>query len=89
MNIIKNHHTKTIEEMGNEYDNIYSRDSLIKLEDYNATFLKKIIEDSNVSYVTVNNMEAQWILNSLRWRIVSKIKVPNFMKKIIKKVAKR
>lgn len=89
MNIIKNYHIKTIDEMGEDYNKIYVKDSLIKLDDKNSRVLKCIIERSNNTGETVNSMEAQWILNSLRWKIVSKIKVPNFIKKIIKKVARR
>ena len=37
---------------------------------------------------SLNNAETTWILNSLKWRIVSKIKIPNIIKKIVKKVVR-
>lgn len=88
MKIIGKHHTKTILEMGNDYHKIYSKDDLIELNDTNSLELRNMIEKSYDTNETVNSMEAQWILNSLKWKIVSKIKVPNFVKKAVKKVIK-
>lgn len=88
MKIIGKHHTKTILEMGNDYHKIYSKDDLIELNDTNSLELRNMIEKSYDTNETVNSMEAQWILNSLKWRIVSKIKIPNFVKKAVKKVIK-
>lgn len=85
---IKNYHTKTSIEMGKEYSSIYMNDSLIELTSENATNLKIMIEENYETNETINSMEAQWILNSLKWRIVSKIKVPNFIKKVVRKVIK-
>ncbi len=88
MKIIGKHHTKTILEMGNDYHKIYSKDDLIELNDTNSLELRNMIEKSYDTNETVNSMETQWILNSLKWKIVSKIKVPNFVKKAVKKVIK-
>ena len=89
MNVIKNYHTKTIEEMGKDYSDIYSKDKAIKLSDENAKVLRYLIENSYETNETVNSMEAQWILNSLRWKIVSKIKVPTGLRNAIRKVTGR
>ena len=35
------------------------------------------------------SMETNWILNSMKWKIVSKINPPEWMKKIVRKVYRR
>ncbi|MBE6161601.1 MAG: glycosyltransferase [Firmicutes bacterium] len=85
---INDYHVKTIEEMGKDYYEIYNKDELIELNGTNSEAMKRIIEKSCYTTETVSSSEAAWIMNSLRWKIVSKIKVPEFMKKIIRKVVR-
>ena len=47
-----------------------------------------IIKENYQVKESVNNAETAWILNSLKWKIVSKIKVPNAIKKVVKKVVR-
>ncbi len=85
---IKNYKIKTTEEMASEYKDIY-KSKLIKLNDQNAEALRNIIEDNYKVNKSVSSVEAEWIMNSLRWKLVSKIKVPNVVKKGIKKIVGR
>lgn len=77
---------KTVNDMCNEYINIYRNQSLIDINQNNSSKLRKIIEDNYEVKSTVNSAETAWILNSMKWKIVSKIKVPEFIKKIVKKI---
>ena len=72
-----------------EYQDIYSKTKFIKLNSRNAENLRKIIENNYCVNSSISSLETEWILNSLKWRIVSKIKVPNGVKKIVKRVIKK
>ena len=72
--------------MSNEYKEIYNMTEKININKSNADCLKQIIKDNYQVKESVNNAETTWILNSLKWRIVSKIKVPSIVKKVVKKV---
>ena len=88
LNSINNYHIKTTEEMSCEYDNIYISQKTIKLNAQNAETLKNIIEANYKVTETISSAETAWILNSLKWKIVSKIKVPKSIKAIIRKAVK-
>lgn len=83
---ISKYHIKTLYEMGNDYKKIYDIPEIHELSKDNAEHLRKIIENNYEIKETVSSSETAWILNSLKWRIVSKIKVPNFVKKIARKI---
>ena len=89
LNSIKKYHIKTIDEMTSEYKEIYSDGKPTDLNDSNSQKLRKIIEDNYKLNESISSIESSWILNSLRWRIVSKIKVPNSIKKIVRKMVRR
>ena len=74
--------------MCDEYIKIYKNQKMLNVNDENCDALKKIIEDNYKVVETVNSAETSWILNSLRWKIVSKIKVPEFVKNVIRKIAR-
>lgn len=79
---------KTVEEMSREYEVIYKRQKYILLDEKNSKVLKEIIKDNYHVRETVSSAETAWILNSLKWKIVSKIKAPEFVKKIARKVVR-
>lgn len=82
---INKYHIKTIEEMVKEYDSIYDKNKIIidnnKLNNFIKTYTKKEI--------IFDNTALNIIVNSLKWKIVSKIKVPTNLKKFIKKIVKK
>ena len=82
---ISKYHIKTLNEMGNDYKKMYDIPKIHELNKDNAEYLRKIIENNYETKETVASSETAWILNSLKWRIVSKIKVPEFIKKIVRK----
>ena len=74
--------------MSNDYRKIYNITDKITINENNANYLKLIIKENYQVKESVNNAETAWILNSLKWKIVSKIKVPNAIKKVVKKVVR-
>ena len=85
---IKKYEIKTVKDMSLEYEKYYTTTDRINLNKENSTYLKKIIKENYEVKESLNNAETTWILNSLKWRIVSKIKIPNIIKKIVKKVVR-
>jgi len=85
---IKKYNIKTSKEMAIEYEKYYNKNSIIKLNDKNAEVLKEILTNANKIKNSVYDEEAQRIVNSLRWKIVSKIKVPQSLKNTIRRMMK-
>ena len=85
---IKNYKIKNVKEMSDDYREIYNITDKITINENNANYLKMIIKENYQVKESVNNAETAWILNSLKWKIVSKIKVPNAIKKVVKKVVR-
>lgn len=88
---VYNYNFKTLEEMGEDYDNIYT---LSEPKSVNATLLKEIITDeTNISVSYNPNMFAEHMLNeilsSAKWRLVSKIKVPKIISRPLKAILRR
>lgn len=79
---IKNYKIKTIKKMCDEYNIEYS--NLLKKKTYSMEKMKEIIKSNFKVNDNIDSVQLQWILNSRKWKIVSKIKVPNIIKKIIK-----
>ena len=74
--------------MAKEYNNIYKISKIIDIDENSANALKEIIENNFGVHDSIDTIMARKIMNSLKWRLVSKIKVPNSVKKIIRKVVK-
>lgn len=85
---IKKYHIKTINAMAKDYQAIYDKSKITELDDNNSNILRSILEANYEVKESINSAETAWILNSLKWRLVSKIKVPESIKKIVKKVMK-
>lgn len=88
VNNIKNYKVKTIEDMAQEYKNEYSKTNIVEVNDQNAKVLKDIIADNFEIHESIDTIMARRIMNSLKWKLVSKIKVPNVLKKIVRRVVK-
>ena len=85
--LIENYKIKTVYEMGKQYENIYDKYTKAKVVDYSLVQSKMLLADwlANNNTFGGNTYEAEYfrLLNSKRWKLVSKIRVPNGMKKII------
>ena len=71
--------------MVSEYSKLYSVSKKVDLNTENADALKKIIEESFDNKSGFSSTCVDMIMNSMKWKVVSKIKVPN----IVKRVARR
>ena len=86
---IKKYKIKSTREMADEYVEFYDNNKIISLSEKSTNTLKLLINNNFNVNETLSSAETIAIVNSLRWKVVSKIKIPNRMKKIIKKVMRR
>jgi len=90
INSLNNYKLKSTNEMCNEYKKIY--DSLleeVKEVDININSIFEKIKNSNdYDKMQINYVNYAWILNTLKWKIISKVKIPKFIKRLYQKVKK-
>ncbi len=88
INNIGKYKIKSVEEMCDEYKKIYQKQKLIKINEDSCKCLRNMISKNYEVLETVSSAETSWILNSMRWKIVSKIKVPEFVKNVVRKIVR-
>lgn len=88
INNIKKYKVKTIKEMTENYKSIYDKTDKKEINKDNINALKLIIENNFEIHESIDTIQARKIMNSLKWRLVSKIKVPKVVKKAVRKVVK-
>ncbi len=92
VNSVRNYEFKTVSQMGEEYNVIYDdKNAQSKTVDYAA--LRQVFKEekhfyscSNVVYDAAARNELNDILSSAKWRIVSKIRIPQSISKPAKKI---
>lgn len=85
---INKYKIKSTKEMADEYVKIYSKN--IKNNNKINEEVRNYIKESNKTNpapIIYNNCE--WVFSTLKWRIISKFKIPKKVKKIAKKVLRR
>ena len=88
---MKKYKIKNTKEMSKEYTKIYDENKLVSRNSENIESLQKIIEysiNSNKTDDSAYKYEYFRVINSLRWKMASKIKVPESIKKMISKAVK-
>ena len=83
---IKNYKIKSVDEMSQEYAEIYKKHFTNLDSKPNFAYMKDKIKKLSIQYVNSNVQNYEWILNSLKWRIVSKIEIPQFISKMYRKI---
>ncbi len=88
---VKNYDFKTVDKMGQDYLEVYSKKNIEANIDYDA--LKHIVKQEvilakNIIYNNEVEIMLDGILRSAKWRIVNKIKVPKFIAKPMKWILK-
>lgn len=79
---IKKYKIKTVGEMCLEYDNTYQ----IKTKpNKNINKLYEFIDNEDKNSDSLDSAQLKWILNSRKWKLISKIQVPNIVRKLIRK----
>ncbi|MBD9085046.1 glycosyltransferase [bacterium] len=79
---INKYKIKTTKEMASEYDQLYKN---TKPKAINLEKAKMMIKDSQKYVPNVSYSNYEWVFSTLKWRIISKIKLPKGIKKIIGK----
>jgi len=86
VNNINNIHIKSIEEMTKEYCKIYNDNFHFNGEtDSNITSRKRFFENVFSKNSLISISDSSWVFNTLKWRIISKIKVPDRIKNYLKR----
>lgn len=85
IDFINKYKIKTTKEMAEEYVKIYSKNMSNNNKIENDA--KELFKEYNRMAVIYNNYD--WVFNTLKWRIISKIKIPKTIKKVIKKVLRK
>jgi GT2 family glycosyltransferase len=86
INNLKNYDIKTTIEMAKEYNDFYKNQKTISISNESGKTLLNLINSKfSLNYNNDDSMELNAIKNSYRWKLVSKIKVPRIISKLIRK----
>ena len=80
---INKYKIKTTKEMALEYDQLYQN---ISPSDINLESAKQMIKDFPSYIPSVNYSNYEWVFSTLKWKIISKLKLPKSIKKVVRKV---
>ena len=86
INSIKNYKIKSVDEMDQEYSEIYQKHftNLDLKPEY--IYIKNKIKELSNEHANFNIQYYEQILNSLKWKVVSKIKIPKSISKIYRQI---
>jgi GT2 family glycosyltransferase/glycosyltransferase involved in cell wall biosynthesis len=88
---INNYKIRTTEVMASDYEKLYS-DSVIKDCNYNEEDIKSLIKKSDTYFSNITSMyypNYSWVFDTLKWRIISRFKIPMSIKRIYYKIRNR
>lgn len=77
---------RTTKEMDEEYKRIYEKNLKNKSSNIKYDEIKQLIKESSIPFGNVTIQNYAWILNTLKWKIISKLKIPQFIKRIHRKL---
>ena len=86
MKSIEEYKIKSTKTMANEYSKLYEKNLCGKIENINIDKLKNHIDDSTKSFYNAGMADNSWVFKTLKWRIISKVRIPRKIKRAIKKV---
>lgn len=81
---INNYKIVTTKEMSKKYKDIYSKEVTETMVELNE--LRKLMINNNIFSPNVSYSDYSWVFNTLKWRIISKIKIPRKIKQIYRKI---
>ena len=84
--IIKNiqkYKINSIDNMSKKYEIIYKKYIIEHNKKIDFNYMKENVETASPNYNPVIVSNYAWILDTLKWKIISKIKLPRFIKKIL------
>lgn len=86
---IQNYKIKTTKEMTKEYKIIYEKNKIDLKSSINYEEIKNLIKESSIPFGNVTIQNYAWILNTLKWKIISKLKIPKSIKKLYRKLKRK
>lgn len=89
-NIVSNinqYQFKTTKNMAKEYQKIYDT-NINAIESVNVSEIKRMLKESKKVCVNVTYSNYEWVFNTLKWKMVSKLKIPQSIKKIFRSMKK-
>ena len=89
MQSINDYKIKDTKTMAKEYSKIYDKNISGKVEKIDLEKVEDHLIESTKFYYNSTLLSYSWVFKTLKWRIISKIKIPRRIKKIIKKVTGR
>lgn len=85
INSINKYKYKTTLEMAKEYNKIYEK-HITNVGNIDYDGIKHLIKESAKDYNVESYPNYEWVFYTLKWRIISKIKLPKPIKKVIRKL---
>lgn len=91
---INNYRIKSVNDMALEYDQLYDNNAKIielKHDTLRSNLEKTVLIENIITQLSGKSYSDDYfaIINSRKWRLVSKIKIPKSGKKVVKKILKR
>lgn len=87
INSINNYKIMNTKEMSIPYEKIYNK--YLKDSKINNDKIKYNLVNNRSFRSFSSNPDYSWVFNTLKWKIISKVKIPKKIKKVIKKIIKR
>lgn len=85
INNLNKYKIKSVKKMSNEYKKIYSNDVLKDNKQIKVKEIRNLIKSSQQYIANVNYSNYEWVFDTVKWKIISKIKIPRKIKKMFKK----
>jgi len=85
---INNYSIRSTDDMVKDYENLYRKVS-VQNSSYEDKDIKHLIKISGIylyNTIKVEYPDYSWVFNTLKWRIISKLKIPQSIKEMYKKV---
>lgn len=80
---IQKYKINSIDNMSKKYDTVYKKHIIEHNKKIDFNYMKENIETVSPNYNPVVVSNYAWILDTLKWKIISKIKLPRFIKRIL------
>ena len=85
---IGEYNIKSTDEMDEESNKIYKKNKCDINAKVDNEYIKNKIKESSIPFGNVVISNYAWILDTLKWKIISKLKIPQPIKKIYRKIKK-
>ena len=71
----------TVSDMAKEYRKLYQKNLHNDIEQVDQKTIKELIQKSNFTYDDKTYQDYSWVFDTFKWKLISKLKLPKFMKK--------